>query len=66
MVEEEEVVVVVVVSFVFKPSSLLFFVLLFVAFDASFCGNSGEDVAVVVANKEDALAVVVIVLPSLS
>ena len=46
---EEVVVVVVVVSFFFKPPpSLLSFVLLFVAFSSSFCGGSGDGVAVVV------------------
>ena len=35
-------------SFLFKPPSLLSFVLLVVAFLSSFCGGSGVDVAVVV------------------
>ena len=38
----------VVLSFLFKPPSLLSFVLLVVAFLSSFCGGSGVDVAVVV------------------
>ena len=71
MVEEKEVAV-EVVSFVFKPSSLFSFVLLFVAFDSSsFCGGSGADVAVIVV-EVDVVALVVVafcvatVLPSSS
>ena len=71
MLEEEEIVV-EVVSFVFIPSSLFSFVLLFIAFDSSsFCGGSGADVVVVVA-EVDVVALVVVafcvatVLPSSS
>ena len=71
MLEEEEIVV-EVVSFVFIPSSLFSFVLLFVAFDSSsFCGGSGADVAVIVV-EVDVVEVVVVafcgatVLPSSS
>ena len=60
MVDEDlVVVVVVVVSFFFKPSSLLTFVLHFLAFNSSsWCGGTGEDDAVV------AVPVVVTVLGS--
>ena len=55
-----------VVSFAFKPSLLLSFVLLFVAFgSSSCCGSSSGNVDLVVVVVEDALVVVVvIVLPS--
>ena len=63
---------VVVVSFVFIPSSLFSFDLLFVAFvSSSFCGDSGADVEVVVV-EVDVVALVVVafcvssVLPSSS
>ena len=45
VVDDDEVVV---VSFFFKPSSLLSFVLHFVAFLLSSCDGSGDEVAVVV------------------
>ena len=58
---EEEKVVVVVVSFVFIPSSLFSFDLLFVAFDSSsFCGDSGAGVVVVVVEVDVVLFVVVV------
>ena len=62
MVEKE--VVVVVVSFFFKSSSLFSFVLHCVAFSSSFCGGSGDDIAVVVVAVDAALVVVVCPLPS--
>ena len=71
MVEEKEVAV-VVISFVFIPSSLFSFDLLFVAFDSSsFCGGSGADVAVIVVEVDVVVVVVVAfcgatVLPSSS
>ena len=60
-VVEEEVVVVEVVSFVCIPSSLLSFVLHFVAFDSSSCcGGSGAGVEVVVVVADVVLVVVVV------
>ena len=48
------------VSFFFKASSLLSFVLYFVAFDSSsFCGDSGADVVVVVV-EFDVVALIVL------
>ena len=62
VVVDDEEVVVVVVCFVFKPPSLLFsFGLLFVAFNSSSsCGDSSDDVAVVVVEVDvDVVAFVV-------
>ena len=66
VVEEAEVVE-VVVAFVFIPSSLFSFDLLFVALDSSsVCGGSGNDVAVVVVVVDVVALVVVFCFPSLA